>query len=368
MIWSYSGLSSTEGKYGCWAKIYFHYILKLQGDSSFALDFGKAAHAVVETMIKTKNFEIADILCDTIASANDFTEDQLKELKNCVKADEVRKAAKSGGIVEEYFQYELDDTPFSPTIRGFIDHYCIDDAIILTDWKTNQRMYNPADTYQLALYAAYLNQKYSLPVIGRLSFLRFNRTVEHEYTTADIKEAKEWALEKALECEARTQRVEMGQDPFEVFPKQPGPCEYCGYASICLKDAPEVPKAVTTKEEAIETAKFIKLNKEITKAAENRLKPFISSIGPIESDSLIANLNKTEYLTFSLAARKAVVQKMAEQGIDIGSVLKIGSDAQKDLINKFSWKEEDFLSLGAQKRSKTSLSINKIDEADKKVG
>lgn len=362
MIWSYSGLSSTEGKYGCWAKIYFHYILKLQGDSSFALDFGKAAHAVIETMIKTRNFEIADILCETIASANDFSEDQLKELKDCVKTFMVQEAVKAGGIVEEYFEYDLEDSPFSPVLRGYIDHHVVGDGIVLTDWKTNQAIYDPTDTYQLALYAAYLKQKYNLPVLGRLVFLRHHRTLTHEYTDADIKEAKEWALETALKCEARAQKIEMGCDPFEAFPKQPGPCNYCGYASICLKDTSDAPEFITTKEEAIQTAQFIQLNKEITKAAEDRLKTFINATGPVENEILKAQMSKSEYMVFDLTTRKAVVEKMTQQGINIGSVLKIGSDAQKDLIQKHSWKEQDFINLGAKKRSKTTLAIEKIEK------
>jgi hypothetical protein len=51
---------------------------------------------------------------------------------------------------------------------------------------------------------------------------------------------------------------------------------------------------------------------------------------------------------------------MLEQNLDIGSILKIGSDAQKALLEKHSWTEDDFLKLGAKRRATTRLSIDKV--------
>ncbi|MDD4804457.1 MAG: PD-(D/E)XK nuclease family protein [Candidatus Pacebacteria bacterium] len=367
MAYSFSGLSSTEGKYGCWAKPYFHYVLKLQGESSFVLDFGKAAHAIIETMIGLKNFDIADILAETIGKSNDFPAEELETLKKCVKMPIVSSAVKQGGTTEEYFEGLIkEDDPFSPDIRGYIDFYYEDsDAIHLIDWKTNRAVYEPLETHQLALYAGQLKRKYKKPVVGSLGFLRFNQLNSHEFTDTDIRNAEDWAYEKAIQFDERTEKVKSGGDPFEFFPKQPGKvCEYCGYSAICLK-ATDMPVAITTEEEALQTADFIQMNKEVTREAENRLKQYITFSGPIQNSLLRVGMNKSEYLTFSLGARKAVVNKMLSDGLDIGSILKIGSDAQNDLLKKHNWIEQDFIGLGAQKRSKTTLSIDKIEDKAK---
>ena len=71
-------------------------------------------------------------------------------------------------------------------------------------------------------------------------------------------------------------------------------------------------------------------------------------------------MNTSEYLKFSLEARKAVVNRMQEKGIDVGSVLKIGSDAQKDLMDKYGWNQKEFFDLGATMGKTTRLDIKLI--------
>lgn len=361
-MYSFSGLSNTltNSKYGCWYKFYCRYVLKLPSRPGLPLIFGKACHAVIETAIKAGNAEIMPALCQAVVSASDL-EEQKEELERCVQASAVLDAIKTSGEVEEYFEMPLDDTPFAPTLRGYIDlNQKNDKVIILTDWKSNRATYKPLETYQLGLYAAYLRKKHSLPVIGRLAFLRFNTIEEHEYTDTDIKEALDWARETAYECDARKQRVEMGKDPNEVFPKQPGDaCEYCDYKYFCLSEVPGIPEAISTKEEALEVAQGITFTQANLKLHQNNLKTFVEKNGPIEDDRVKAAIEKSEYLTFDLKARLAVVNKMQADKLNIGSILKIGSDAQKDLKEKHGWSEQDFLDLGAKKRSKNTLKVTK---------
>lgn len=359
-MYSFSGLSTTltSSKYGCWHKFYCRHVLKLPSRPSLPLIFGKACHAVIETVIKTKSSDIIPSLCQAVASTNEL---DLEELQKCVDIPPVKEAIKTGGNVEEYFEMPLDDSPFPPVLRGYIDlNQKKDTAVIITDWKSNRATYEPKETYQLGLYAAYISKKYSLPVIGRLVFLRFNTTEEHEYNNTDIKEALDWARETAYECEARKQRVEMGKDPLEVFPKQPGDaCEYCDYKYYCLSEIPGIPEAISSKKEALEVARGITFAQENLKLHQERLKTFVQKNGPIENELVKALMEKSEYLTFDLKTRLAVVKKMQQDGLNIGSILKIGSDAQKDLQKKYGWSEKDFIDLGAVKRSKNNLKISK---------
>lgn len=361
-MYSFSGLSTTDtsNRYGCWHKFYCRYVLRLPSRPGLPLVFGKACHAVIETAIKAGNAEIMPALCQAVVSASDLEEEK-QELERCVQASAVLDVVKTGGEVEEYFEMPLDDTPFAPTLRGYIDFSRKNNkAVILTDWKSNRATYRPLETYQLGLYAAYLRKKHSLPVIGRLAFLRFDTVEEHEYTDADIKEALDWARESAYECDARKQQAEMGQDPNEVFPKQPGDtCEYCDYKYFCLSEVPGIPEAISTKEEALEVAQGILFTQANLKLHQNNLKTFVEKNGPIQDDHVRAQTEKIEYLTFDLRARLAVVEKMQVDNLNIGSILKIGSDAQKDLQNKHGWSEKDFLDLGAKKRAKNTLKVTK---------
>ncbi len=361
-MYSFSGLSNTltSSKYGCWYKFYCRYVLELPSCPGLPLIFGKACHAVIETAITAGSKEIIPTLCQVVASASDLNTEK-EELERCVQASAVLDAIENGGEVEEYFEMPLDDTPFAPTLRGYIDfNQKNDKAVILTDWKSNRATYKPLETYQLGLYAAYLRKKHSLPVIGRLAFLRFNIIEEHEYTNTDIKEALDWARETAYECDVRKQRVEMGKDPNEVFPKQPGDaCEYCDYKYFCLSEVPGIPESITTKEEALEVAQGITFTQANLKLHQDRLKTFVEKNGPIQDDHVKALIEKSEYLTFDLKARLAVVNKMQQDKLNIGSILKIGSDAQKDLKEKHGWSEKDFLDLGAKKRSKNTLKVTK---------
>lgn len=351
-MYSYSGLSITDpaSKYSCWFKWYCRYVLGLSGIPGPALVFGKACHAAIEAAIKAGDPNTLNMFADAIASAGELDAD---EIKNCVNIEPVFQAVKTGGEVEEYFEMPLE--PFGPTLRGYIDFHRVDNVVYLTDWKTNQKSYRPTDNYQLALYAAYLRQKYNLPVIGQLVFLRLNWCEEHEYTDADIEEALDWAREKSNECEARKKRISDGEDPLEVFPKSTGNCEWCEYAGFCLSETRAIPESITTPGEALEVAEGILEAEEALKIKKAKLKTFIERSGPLQKNGLRVSIDKSEYLKFDLSARKAVCEKILADGLDIGSILKIGADAQKDLMTKYGWTEQDFLTLGAKKGTTSRL-------------
>jgi len=358
-VYSFSGLSTTiPGKYGCWFKFYCRYVLELPGRPSDPLVFGKACHAVIESAILSRSKDIIPALAKAVASANELDEE---EILSCVNIPHVHAAIEEGGSVEEYFQFPLEDSPYSPELRGYIDFYQVKPGgIIITDWKTNQKSYTPLDTYQLPLYAAYIRRQYNKPVIGRLVFLRFNHVEEHAFSDAEINKALDWARETALECETRRDQVEMGVDPLEIFPKSAGEaCEYCEYRHYCLQNTEEIPEAITSPSEAEQTLRGIVQAEEQLKIHKARLKKYIEANGPVESGKHLAEISETEYLKFDLKSRKAVVAEMQKQGLDIGSILKIGSDAQNELIQKYGWSKETFLALGAIKCKKSQLNITK---------
>lgn len=358
-VYSFSGLSTTIGKYGCWFKFYCRYVLELPGRPSDPLVFGKSCHAVIESAIKSRNKDIIPALAKAVASANELDEE---EILSCVNIPHVHAAIEEGGSVEEYFQFPLEDSPYSPELRGYIDFYQVKPGgIIITDWKTNQKSYTPLDTYQLPLYAAYIRRQYNKPVIGRLVFLRFNHVEEHAFSDAEINEALDWARETALECETRRDQVEMGVDPLEIFPKSAGKaCEYCDYKHYCLATTQEIPEAITSLTDAQKALQGIAETEEQLKIQKDRLKKFIEVNGSVRSNQYLAEINVSEYMKFDLKARKAVVAEMQKQKLDIGSILKIGSDAQKDLITKHGWTEKTFLALGATKGRTSRLTLTKL--------
>jgi hypothetical protein len=358
-LYSYSGLSSTQpNKYGCWYKFYCRYVLELPSRPGHPLIFGKACHSVIEAAIKSRNQDTIPILALAVAGANDLDEEEVLE---CVGISTVHKAIREGGNVEEYFQFPLEDIPYAHEIRGYIDYYQVDhNGVIITDWKTNQKSYTPLDTYQLPLYAAFMRRQYNKPVIGRLVFLRFNQVEEHAFSDAEINEALDWARETAYECETRKDQVEMGADPLEIFPKSAGDiCEYCDYKHYCLASTQEIPEAITSLDDAQKTLQGIAETEEQLKIHKDRLKKFIETNGPVQTEQHLAEINVIEYMKFDLKARKAVVAEMQRQNLDIGSILKIGSDAQKDLKNKHGWTEKTFLDLGAIKGRTSRLFITR---------
>lgn len=361
MAYSFSGLSTYDinsGQYACPYAFYLGRIREIPTVPTGPLLLGSGCHSVIETATRYQNPALIPPLAEAVASANNLDADEVTQL---CSADEVIKAAQQGGIVEEYFEMPANPAnPFSPTIRGFIDyHIVVNNRVILIDWKTNQAMYGPTDTPQLALYCAYLSQKYGLPVEAYLCFLRFNKTVGHEYSHAEIQEVCEWAETISCEIDANKQRIQMGENPEDVFPKQMGSkaCQYCGYQNICMAGEAVIPLAITSVSDAVQTAKGVLLLEEQTKIHKDNLKKFVSSNGDVDTDGIKISMDKSEYLFFDTNARINTIQKILSDGLPIDSILKIGSDAQAELIKKYGWSETAFINLGAVKCSKTTLKL-----------
>ena len=234
-MYSFSGLSLSEDpKYGCWRKAWFRYGLDLRSFVS-PLEFGKATHGIIETMINEGDLSIQKALLACIQASMDFSDDDMAEMERCINAFAVKQAVAQGGNVEEYFELQLDDMPFAPAIRGCIDYYFIeDDKIYLYDWKSNRATYKPWETHQLGLYADYLNKKYGLPVIGHLAFLRFDRVFSHEYTPEEIEKSRQWALNIALEYDIRIEKVKAGED-VDIHRQSGDGCNTAGI-KLCLRN------------------------------------------------------------------------------------------------------------------------------------
>lgn len=361
-MYSFSGLSTYDtrsGQYSCPYSFYIGRILEIPSPPTEPLLLGSSCHSVIEVAVNEEDETLIKPLSQAVATVNDLDAEEVEKL---CSADEVLKTINAGGgITEEYFEMPSNPAnPFSATIRGYIDYHKVEkNRVVLKDWKSNRATYMPIETKQLALYAAYLSQKYNLPVTGQLVFLRHNVVLEHDYTRTDMEEALEWAEDISCEIDAGKQRLKMGETPEQIFRKQLGSnaCNYCGYKHICLATPQDFPIAVTSIEEAVQTSMAVLQLEEKVKTYKELLKKFIATNGDVDSQGIKIAMEKSEYLFFDMNARIKTINGILSKGLPIGEILKIGSDAQKELINKYGWEEKDFLGQGAVKRSKNNLKI-----------
>lgn len=237
MIYSYSRLKRYEE---CPASFQYKYLYEMTEPPTEPLVLGKTVHAAIQMYLNGMDIEAA------VDSAI-FQEAELP-----VNRDEVLYLAQhsmvtniSGGHVEQHFAVPL-DTAGLLKFQGYIDWYkeLPDGAVRLIDWKTNRQKYSPTDNHQLGLYAWYLSQVTGIKEINaELVFLRYPHTdgcQAHKYTTAEMEEARQWALRLAEEIEEKVAEWNMsggmdgGSD--NLFPAKPGKaCSYCSHASLCIK-------------------------------------------------------------------------------------------------------------------------------------
>lgn len=334
MIYSYSRLATYRGEYGCPWKFYLKYVREIPEPVTAALTLGKSAHAVIGAHIQTQAGLYP--LCQAVGAANEIDPDELYRL---VDRKPVRDAAEKGGTVEEHFEVPLGDGLISPTLQGYIDYHRVEDRVILVDWKTNHTPYGPSDTHQLGLYAAYLSEKYSLPVEGSLVFLRTGETKTKIYEAADIKESLEWAEETALEIEA----LLVKNDP-RVFVPCPGKaCEYCAYAAQCPEGVTLT--AIVKLEDAERAAAEILRLEAKTKQLKEMLRNWVETHGPVRVNGKEFLIQETFYWKWPEKAFDSAVSLMLEQGFDPFKVLRLTAESLK----KLGWDENTVASLGAQK-------------------
>ncbi|NSW83914.1 MAG: PD-(D/E)XK nuclease family protein [Syntrophothermus sp.] len=341
MIYSYSRLSTYRGEYACPCKFYLKYVRGIPEPTTSALTLGKAAHAVIAAGLKNKTPELYPF-CQAVGAAVEMEADELFQL---VSHPAVARAV---GIaepenVECHFEYPIGDVTF----QGYIDCYSVGkEKIVLIDWKTNQMPYEVTETYQLALYAAHLTQKYGLPVEGHLVFLRPRAIKSHLFTREEIGEAVAWATETAWKIERLLESELLKHMPFEVFPPCPGKaCEHCGYTVQCPGLLADETDAITSIEKAETTALEILVLEAKLKAYKERLKNWVETHGPVQANGKEFLIQETFYWKWSDEAHERAVALMVEQGYDPLKILRLTADGLK----KLSWDEEQIAELGAQK-------------------
>lgn len=256
---------------------YLRYVAQVPEKITESLALGKAVHAVIEIMSKTRNTSkgYIEIIADAIGAAYDVNaaEEIVKLAYQPVVLNEVQK----GGTVEQHF--ELPITP-DVTLQGFIDLWRQEDGrVVLIDWKTNYKSYYPLDTHQLPLYACYLQQLTGLPVTGRLVFLREGKVYEEEISQARIEESLEWARQTSQEIQEKIKAL--NEVPNDIlFPASPSHlCEYCGYAELCLGEIQSSADQPQSYDDAVRLAGEIVRLEAVLKEKKEQLYRYIEGTG-----------------------------------------------------------------------------------------
>lgn len=348
-VFSYSRLSMGEE---CLAKLFRRYVLKMPEPPTLPLVQGKAAHAVIEGAMKTKqdSKEFFSSLCDVVIGVSPLRLDK-DELMYLTYQANVLDCIGKPGIIEYHFQESIDpDDPFGPEMQGYIDHWLEgEDYIELRDWKSNRKSYDPITTKQLGIYAGHLQRKTGKPVKGKLVFLRTREIFEHLYTPEDgITTAQTWALSTA---ENIRNLVKLYNDkkgtPAELFPATPGDvCRYCGWADYCTGEEIICPDDLDPNK-AVEVASEVFRLKTATKLLEERLKVFVKQNGPVRVGKREFCFAPSRYWSFSGDGLKKAFDKMKKGGVDPFGVLSLTAKG----LNKLNWGESEIKALGGSLRT-----------------
>lgn len=343
MVFSYSRLDSFQGKYGCPWKWYLRYVLELPEPTTPALLMGKAAHSIIEMLAGPAKGIHPAPLVKAVAKTNDLDETELLNLVYHPVVNQIIFEA-AYPMVEEHFVLNLKDI----TLQGYIDLHSVQgNHILLVDWKTNQQSYRVLDTHQLGLYAAYLKEKYQLPVVGKLVFLRTGWVESHQFTDEDIQEAVDWANRLGSDILERLELLD-SMSPESLFPKCPGTaCQYCGFAGRCNSDETEIPDSITTQEEARKVAEKIVLLEAQSDQLKGLLKPWVEKMGPVPVNGTKEfRIDESYWWKFPNGSLQKAVELMREQGYDPLKILRLTAEGLKQL----SWDDATLQSLGAQKQ------------------
>jgi len=330
----------------CPAAGYRKYVLELPEPVTEAQNLGKAAHAVIAQALrdKRKDFEFFQSLCRAVGAV---AEVEPGEILRLTYRPEVLGFFVPDARVEEHFQVPLNpEDPFSPELQGFIDLWVPNGSeVLLVDWKTGYREYNPLDNHQLGLYAWKLHQETGLPVRAHLVFLRSGNVLEHVYTPTDgIREAHAWALNIANDIRERLYKVQSSGDLRELFPARPGPhCGYCGWAHDCTGEEINVPGQVTAFKEAETVARSILRLEGALDVLKERLRAFVEKNGPVVVDNKEFRLSPSRYWKWPQEALAQAVAAMEREGVDPLTVLSLTGTGLK----KLGWSEEKCRELGA---------------------
>lgn len=348
-LFSFSRLDKRQR---CLAAFHEKYVLGHEEPPTEPLVLGKAVHAVIEAALNAgrDNEAFFRVLSKAVADVAPVKIDP-DEVFGLACHPLVFRLANGGGSVEEHFQAPLDpDDPFGPEIQGYLDYWLDGPEVLLVDWKTNRKPYDPLDTHQLGLYAAWLSEKTGKPVRGKLVFLRAGEVREHLYTPEDgIAAAREWARETATDIRERLYALQNGGSRKELFPATPGDaCLYCGWADNCTRREISVPDIVRGPGEAVALGREILRLETAADILKGRLRAWVKNYGPVTVDSREFRIAPSRYWKWPQGSLKKAVAAMRQEGFDPLQVLSLTSAGLK----KLAWDEEKIRALGASFQSR----------------
>ncbi|RJX20146.1 MAG: PD-(D/E)XK nuclease family protein [Desulforudis sp.] len=347
-IFSYSRLD----KFRCPAAFYNQYVLGHTEPPTEPLVLGGAVHAVIEAAL-TAGRDDESFFRAMSGVAADVAPVKIDpdEVFGLACQPLVRRLVNWGGSVEERFQMPLDpEDPFGPEIQGYLDFWLDGLEVLLVDWKTNRKAYNPLDTHQLGLYAGWLHEKTGKPVRGKLVFLRTGEVREHLYTPEDgIAAARDWAYETAVDIRERLYALQNGGDRKELFPAAPGAaCLYCGWADSCTGKEINVPDFVRGYDEAATLGREILRLETAADILKGRLRGWVERHGPVTVDSREFRIAPSNYWKWPQESLKKAVAAMEHEGVDPFKILSLTAAGLK----KLGWDGERIRALGASLQHK----------------
>ncbi len=347
-VFSFSRLTKFEN---CPCSLYCKYVLGIEEETGEPAVFGKASHSAIETalVLNRNDEEFFNAISKAVADVAPVKIDP-EEVFKVTFQDIVLEHFKPGNVIEDHFQIPLSDEPFSPKIQGYIDLWRDEgDHILLNDWKTNRKSYDPLENHQLALYAWYLNRQYKKPVKGQLAFLRHRQNTEpHIFTPEEMETARKWAFDKATEILNKLVRCK-NSDYTKWFPATPGEhCEYCGYAFRCLGYGPlPDPEEGQDYQQMQAFARETLRVEAALKQMKDRIKEYVQLCGSVELDKKQYVVEKPAYWKWDKNSLSHAFSKMLQEGRNPFELISLNATNLK----KLPWTQRDIHNLGAFERN-----------------
>lgn len=345
---------SRLNKYAeCPGGFYRYYCMKVDEPPTLPLVSGKGAHSVIESAMRLekKDALFFRVVSKMVADNAPLTIDP-EELYQLTYQDMVLNEIHPGNKIEQHIKLPLiSGDPMSPTIQMYIDiNRDEGNYIQLIDWKTNRKSYFPTETKQLPLYAWALNQIYNKPVRGKLAFLRTKETPEHEFSAAEMDEARQWAIDLALEIQDKLYQVQHGADYRELFRTNPGgACRYCGYSFECIEGELPVPGEIKTYNEAQALGGQIIRLESALEQMKSLMKDYVQTCGPV---AVPGNrqfiMQESSYFKWTPAAIQAAYERMKLENQNPFEYFSLTATQTK----KLGWGENLIKELGARKINK----------------
>jgi len=338
MIFSYSRLKLYDQ---CPAAFSYKYLLELLESPSEPLVLGKAVHAAIEKYLNGDDMESA------VKIAIDAAELPLD--REAVQSLAGHPAVQSimGGVVEQHFCLPLSEEG-NIILQGYIDWWK-DDAsgIVLKDWKTNRMPYQPTNNHQLGLYAWALGELTGAnEVLGELVFLRFPYSAawyKHTYTQQDMTEARQWALNLALEIEAK-----LAQSNADIFIEKPGAhCQHCSYASLCIRSVKVEPIIIEDMPAATKVATEVIRLEAALSDYKDKLKSWVKAEGDVHVDDTVFTFVPSNSWQFEKL--RELCCELETRGIDYWPFLSLTA-AQ---VKKTGLNDEEIKKFGTRKETQT---------------